>query len=132
MKGSLTWRASPEDTPLWTMPGQTWHTAPSLRDGQGPKYVCKRERQGRYICALKQCLVALESKTKGEVTAMCSTDSRSECVYLRVSGRVCMHVCWCVCVCVYAILRAPGLSFLCLCLSSNNPGTIASGLSGGG
>lgn len=103
MKGSLTWRASPEDTPLWTMPGQTWHTAPSLRDGQGPKYVCKRERQGRYICALKQCLVALESKTKGEVTAMCSTDSRSECVYLRVSGRVCMHVCWCVCVCVYTL-----------------------------
>lgn len=27
MKGSLTWQASPQDTPLWTMPGQTWHRA---------------------------------------------------------------------------------------------------------
>lgn len=35
MKGSLTWQALPEDTPLWTMPGQTWHRAPGLRDGLG-------------------------------------------------------------------------------------------------
>ncbi len=58
MKGSLTWQASPEDTPLWTMPGQTWHTALGLRDGLGPKYVrvcvcmCvfKREVGGVSVC----------------------------------------------------------------------------------
>ncbi|KAI9533832.1 hypothetical protein NQZ68_018200 [Dissostichus eleginoides] len=65
MKGSLTWQASPEDTPLWTMPGQTWHRAQGLRDGLGLN--------------MKQDL-------------------------------------W-----------VPGSGFLCLCLSSNNPGTTASG-----
>lgn len=35
MKESLTWQALPEDTPLRTMPGQTWHTAVGLRDRPG-------------------------------------------------------------------------------------------------
>lgn len=54
MKESLTWQASPEDTPLWTMPGQTWRGAALER--QTCVYVC--------VCACAAASVCDEANGK--------------------------------------------------------------------
>lgn len=120
MKASLTWQALPEDTSLWTMPGQTWHTAVGLKHWLGLT-MRVQVRLGISVLWIREGRRTVREKTHANV-CVCVNDSR------KVGKR------WSACVRACAVLcgaGAPGLGFLCLCLSSNNPSTSASGHSGG-
>lgn len=73
MKASLTWQALPEDTSLWTMPGQTWHTAVGLKHWLGLT-MCVQVRVGISVLWIREGKRTVRGKTHANVRA---------CVYER-------------------------------------------------
>lgn len=79
MKESLTWQASPEDTPLWTMPGQTWR-------GAGPE---------RQTCVFVCAAASVSHEANGKGGSSCAWLTAVVCVRGVLGGSAS-----CVCVCL--------------------------------